>query len=96
MKIVVKKPGLEMESIVSELDLSYSNRYTGAYIPDAYERLILDAIRGDQQHFVRRCARGRRAAACSGGARQQAARRAIGPNPGLRSFGCSQTVGLVS
>ena len=54
MKIVVKKPGLEMDSIVSELDLSYKQRYTGAVIPDAYERLILDAIRGDQQHFVRR------------------------------------------
>ena len=26
----------------------------GAYIPDAYERLLLDAVRGDQQHFVRR------------------------------------------
>lgn len=55
MKIVVKKPGLEMESIVSELDLSYKHRYGDTYIPDAYERLILDAIRGDQQHFVRRC-----------------------------------------
>ena len=55
MKIVVKKPGLEMESIVSELDLSYKQRYGDTYIPDAYERLILDAIRGDQQHFVRRC-----------------------------------------
>lgn len=54
MKIVVKKPGLEMESIVSELDLSYKHRYGDTYIPDAYERLILDAIRGDQQHFVRR------------------------------------------
>ena len=54
MKIVVKKPGLEMESIVSELDLSYKQRYGDTYIPDAYERLILDAIRGDQQHFVRR------------------------------------------
>lgn len=56
MKIVVKKPGLEMESIVSELDLSYKHRYGDTYIPDAYERLILDAIRGDQQHFVRRSA----------------------------------------
>lgn len=56
MKIVVKKPGLEMDTIVSELDLSYKARYSGTYIPDAYERLILDAIRGDQQHFVRRCA----------------------------------------
>lgn len=27
-------------------------------IPDAYPKLILDAIRGDQQHFVRRCALG--------------------------------------
>jgi hypothetical protein len=56
MKIVVKKPGLEMDSIVSELDLSYKQRYSNTYIPDAYERLILDAIRGDQQHFVRRWA----------------------------------------
>lgn len=55
MKIVVKKPGLEMDTTVSEMDLSYKQRYQGAYIPDAYERLILDAIRGDQQHFVRRC-----------------------------------------
>lgn len=25
-----------------------------AYIPEAYERLILDAVQGNQQHFVRR------------------------------------------
>ncbi|CAL8465488.1 g5024 [Coccomyxa elongata] len=54
MKIVVKQPGLEMQPVVSEMDLSYKHRYQGANIPDAYERLILDAIRGDQQHFVRR------------------------------------------
>ena len=54
MKMVVKKPGLDMETIISELDLTYKERYGNTYIPDAYERLILDAIRGDQQHFVRR------------------------------------------
>ncbi|XP_068502118.1 glucose-6-phosphate 1-dehydrogenase 6, cytoplasmic-like isoform X2 [Phaseolus vulgaris] len=54
MKLTVKKPGLEMETIQSELDLSYRQRYQGATIPEAYERLILDTIRGDQQHFVRR------------------------------------------
>jgi glucose-6-phosphate 1-dehydrogenase len=54
MKMVVKKPGLEMTPIISELDLTYKERYSDAYIPDAYERLILDCIRGDQQHFVRR------------------------------------------
>lgn len=54
MKLTVKKPGLEMSTIQSELDLSYGLRYQGVTIPEAYERLILDTIRGDQQHFVRR------------------------------------------
>lgn len=54
MKLTVKKPGLEMSTIQSELDLSYGQRYQGVTIPEAYERLILDTIRGDQQHFVRR------------------------------------------
>ncbi|XP_077211896.1 glucose-6-phosphate 1-dehydrogenase, cytoplasmic isoform-like isoform X2 [Tasmannia lanceolata] len=54
MKLTVKKPGLDMSTIQSELDLSYGQRYQGVKIPEAYERLILDTIRGDQQHFVRR------------------------------------------
>ncbi|OVA17572.1 glucose-6-phosphate dehydrogenase [Macleaya cordata] len=54
MKLTVKKPGLDMSTIQSELDLSYGQRYQGVTIPEAYERLILDTIRGDQQHFVRR------------------------------------------
>ncbi|CAJ1947566.1 unnamed protein product [Sphenostylis stenocarpa] len=54
MKLTVKKPGLEMATIQSELDLSYRQRYHAVIIPEAYERLILDTIRGDQQHFVRR------------------------------------------
>jgi len=40
------------------MDLSYKQRYSESYIPDAYERLLLDALRGDQQHFVRRCGPG--------------------------------------
>ncbi|KAF8408377.1 hypothetical protein HHK36_007526 [Tetracentron sinense] len=54
MKLTVKKPGLDMSTIQSELDLSYGQRYQEVTIPEAYERLILDTIRGDQQHFVRR------------------------------------------
>ncbi|KHG01601.1 Glucose-6-phosphate 1-dehydrogenase-2C cytoplasmic-like protein [Gossypium arboreum] len=54
MKLMVKQPGLEMSTVQSELDLSYRQRYQGVTIPEAYERLILDTIRGDQQHFVRR------------------------------------------
>ncbi|RWW78662.1 hypothetical protein BHE74_00013105, partial [Ensete ventricosum] len=38
----VKKPGLEMSTIQSELDLSYGLRYQDVKIPEAYERLILD------------------------------------------------------
>ncbi|KAL0717882.1 hypothetical protein Bca4012_067204 [Brassica carinata] len=54
MKLTVKQPGLEMQTVQSELDLSYKQRYQGVSIPEAYERLILDTIKGDQQHFVRR------------------------------------------
>ncbi|KDP46341.1 hypothetical protein JCGZ_10181 [Jatropha curcas] len=54
MKLTVKKPGLDMHTVQSELDLSYGQRYQEVTIPEAYERLILDTIRGDQQHFVRR------------------------------------------
>ncbi|XP_063941790.1 glucose-6-phosphate 1-dehydrogenase 6, cytoplasmic-like isoform X1 [Daucus carota subsp. sativus] len=54
MKLTVKQPGLKMATIQSELDLSYGQRYQDVTIPEAYERLILDTIRGDQQHFVRR------------------------------------------
>ncbi|KAL1564270.1 Glucose-6-phosphate 1-dehydrogenase, cytoplasmic isoform [Salvia divinorum] len=54
MKLTVKQPGLEMTAAQSELDLSYRQRYQEVVIPEAYERLILDTIKGDQQHFVRR------------------------------------------
>ncbi|KAL2943304.1 Glucose-6-phosphate 1-dehydrogenase cytoplasmic isoform 2 [Bienertia sinuspersici] len=46
MKLMVKQPGLEMSTVQSELDLSYKQRYQGVVIPEAYERLILDTIRG--------------------------------------------------
>ena len=38
----MKKPGLEMATEQSELDLSYGMRYQDVKIPEAYERLILD------------------------------------------------------
>ncbi|KAE8655065.1 Glucose-6-phosphate 1-dehydrogenase [Hibiscus syriacus] len=54
MKLTVKQPGLEFSTVQSELDFSYRQHYQGVTISEAYERLILDTIRGDQQHFVRR------------------------------------------
>ena len=55
MKMTVKEPGLLETSITqSEMELNLMDKYVNAVIPEAYERLILDCIYGDQQHFVRR------------------------------------------
>ena len=51
-KINTKKPGFSNDVITSELDLSYSQRFTELYIPDAYESILLDIIRGDRTGFV--------------------------------------------
>jgi glucose-6-phosphate 1-dehydrogenase len=53
MKMMTKTPGYSNDPTIAELDLSYSQRYSGAYIPDAYESLILDVLKGDQNNFVR-------------------------------------------
>ena len=38
---------------LAEMDLEYSRRYGGVRIPEAYERLIADAVAGDASNFVR-------------------------------------------
>merc|ERR1719321_1556195 len=53
LKMNVKEPGLSQKPIQSELDLSYKQRYEGLYNPDAYTRLILEALKGSQENFVR-------------------------------------------
>lgn len=47
--MTVKEPGSHARVHQTELELEYA---AGA-LPEAYERLILDALAGDQQHFVR-------------------------------------------
>ncbi|KAK3236561.1 hypothetical protein CYMTET_53303 [Cymbomonas tetramitiformis] len=54
MKMTVKEPGMQLGITQSELELQYNSKYGEIPIPDAYERLILDCLNGDQQHFVRR------------------------------------------
>ncbi len=49
MKMMMKTPGLSSELVQSELDLSYFTRFQKEVeggLPDAYERLILDVVRG--------------------------------------------------
>ena len=52
MKVMTKRPGLQSDLLQSELDLTYKAR-GHAVTYDAYERLILDTIRGDPSLFVR-------------------------------------------
>jgi glucose-6-phosphate 1-dehydrogenase len=52
LRIVNKEPGLRMSLNDSVLDLSYASAFDEV-IPDAYESLILDVIRGDGSLFIR-------------------------------------------
>ncbi|KAJ8748623.1 hypothetical protein K2173_007613 [Erythroxylum novogranatense] len=52
LKINNKVPGLGMRLDRSELNLLYRARYPRE-IPDAYERLLLDAIEGERRLFIR-------------------------------------------
>jgi len=54
LKVLQKKPGLTTEMQETELDLTYKARFgQDLSLPDAYERLILDVVRGDHNLFVR-------------------------------------------
>ncbi|KAJ9467148.1 Glucose-6-phosphate 1-dehydrogenase [Diplonema papillatum] len=52
-KLTMKVPGLSSNIHQSELDLQYSTRYKHLSMPDAYESLILDAVCGSRNNFVR-------------------------------------------
>jgi len=52
LRIVNKVPGLEMELGETDLDLQYESAFD-RLIPDAYESLLLDVIRGDKSLFIR-------------------------------------------
>ena len=54
LKMNIKVPGVANKVSVSELDLTYKDRYSKEfYIPQAYESLIKDALDGDHSNFVR-------------------------------------------
>ncbi|GJJ07466.1 hypothetical protein Clacol_001668 [Clathrus columnatus] len=53
LKLNTKTPGLKFRTVPVELDLTYKKRFSETYIPEAYEALILDAIKGDHSNFVR-------------------------------------------
>jgi glucose-6-phosphate 1-dehydrogenase len=48
-----KVPDSEMKTRTSTLDFSFRNTEGGASIPDAYQRLLMDAVQGDASLFAR-------------------------------------------
>jgi len=53
LKTIAKSPGLSTATEQAELDLTYKSRFNVTSLPDAYERLLLDVLRGDHNLFVR-------------------------------------------
>ncbi|KAJ8509323.1 hypothetical protein ONZ45_g8494 [Pleurotus djamor] len=53
MKLNAKIPGFYTRALPIEMDLTYKRRFTETKIPEAYEALILDALKGDHSNFVR-------------------------------------------
>ncbi|KAI0232908.1 Glucose-6-phosphate 1-dehydrogenase [Massospora cicadina] len=53
IKFQNKLPGLEMKPVVTELDLTYKERFPNQRIPDAYEALLLDVLNNNHSNFVR-------------------------------------------
>jgi glucose-6-phosphate 1-dehydrogenase len=53
LKLNTKAPGLYMRTLPTEMDLTYKRRFADEKIPEAYEALILDALKGDHSNFVR-------------------------------------------
>ncbi|KAJ6599050.1 glucose-6-P dehydrogenase [Mycena vulgaris] len=53
LKLNTKTPGLKTRAIPTEMDLTYKRRFADSKIPEAYEALILDALKGDHSNFVR-------------------------------------------
>ena len=53
LKMNAKVPGLYTHTVPIEMDLTYKRRFADNKIPEAYEALILDALKGDHSNFVR-------------------------------------------
>lgn len=54
MVTVAKEPGITAEQVRKPvvMDMNYRSQFEGAYLGDAYERMYLNAARGDQSLFV--------------------------------------------
>ncbi len=53
LRLMAKKPGFTMKLSPVEMEFTYRQAFAAVAQPTAYERLLLDAIRGDQTLFAR-------------------------------------------
>jgi len=53
LRLMVKKPGFGMELVPVEMNYRYASTFSEVNTPDAYEKLLMDAIMGDQTLFAR-------------------------------------------
>lgn len=53
LRLMAKKPGFGMKLAPVEMEFTYANAFGADEQPQAYERLLLDSIRGDQTLFAR-------------------------------------------
>lgn len=53
LRLMAKRPGFGMKLAPVEMDFSYASAFHSDIQPAAYERLLLDCIRGDQTLFAR-------------------------------------------
>lgn len=51
LKLLAKKPGYDHELLPVSMDFSYEGHFQGAH-PGAYERVLMDAFRGDRSLFA--------------------------------------------
>jgi len=54
LQFAVKIPGAGLSTRVEDMVFRYGDTYPETALPDAYERLLLDALRGDPSLFIRR------------------------------------------
>ena len=53
LKLNTKSPGFATQAVPVDMDLTYKRRFVDVLIPEAYETLIWDALKGDHSNFVR-------------------------------------------
>jgi glucose-6-phosphate 1-dehydrogenase len=52
LDLITKKPGYDYDAQATPMDFSYQKDFANDNLPDAYERVLVDAIRGDRTLFA--------------------------------------------